>query len=350
MSGPSAAPDRPADVVVPVAARSLCVVVPCFDEAEALPLLHRRLVAALESIDADWSILYVDDGSRDATRSLVEQLAAADARVGLVALARNFGKEAAMTAGLDHADADAVVIVDADLQDPPELIATFWRHFLEGHDVVYGVRRSRAGESWLKRATANAFYRVIGRLSRTPIPADTGDFRLLSRRANLALRGLRERHRFMKGLFGWVGFRQLGVPYDREPRAAGATKWNYWRLWNFALEGITSFSAAPLKIATYVGLLTSLFAFAYGVVVIVRTLLYGDPVAGYPSLMVVILFLGGLQLMALGLIGEYLGRLYEEGKQRPLYLLDRVIAAGAGADPHDGTRARAASAATSGSR
>ena len=306
---------------------SLCVVVPCFDEAEVLPLLHRRLVAALETIGTDWSILYVDDGSRDATRLMIEALADTDRRVGLIALARNFGKEAAMTAGLDHANADAVVVVDADLQDPPELIATFWRHFLDGHDVVYGVRRSRAGEGVLKRATANAFYRVIGRLSRTPIPADTGDFRLLSRRANLALRGLRERHRFMKGLFGWIGYRQLGVAYDREPRAAGTTKWNYWRLWNFALEGITSFSAAPLKVATYVGLLTALIAFAYGLVVIFRTLLYGDPVAGYPSLMVVILFLGGLQLMALGLIGEYLGRLYDEGKQRPLYLIERVIAA-----------------------
>jgi glycosyltransferase involved in cell wall biosynthesis len=302
-------------------------VVPCFDEAEVLPLLHQRLVAALETIGTDWSILYVDDGSRDATRLMIEALADTDRRVGLIALARNFGKEAAMTAGLDHANADAVVVVDADLQDPPELIATFWRHFLDGHDVVYGVRRSRAGEGVLKRATANAFYRVIGRLSRTPIPADTGDFRLLSRRANLALRGLRERHRFMKGLFGWIGYRQLGVAYDREPRAAGTTKWNYWRLWNFALEGITSFSAAPLKVATYVGLLTALVAFAYGLVVIFRTLLYGDPVAGYPSLMVVILFLGGLQLMALGLIGEYLGRLYDEGKQRPLYLIDRVIAA-----------------------
>jgi glycosyltransferase involved in cell wall biosynthesis len=350
MSGPSATRDKPAVGAVPGARRSLSVVVPCFNEAEVLALFHRRLVAALASIDADWSILYVDDGSRDATRSLIESLAASDPRVGLIALARNFGKEAAMTAGLDHAEADAVVVIDADLQDPPELIATFWERFLEGHDVIYGVRRSRAGESWLKRATADAFYRVIGRLSRTPIPADTGDFRLLSRRANLALRRLRERHRFMKGLFGWVGFRQLGVPYDREPRAAGTTKWNYWRLWNFALEGITSFSAAPLKIATYVGLLTSLAAFVYGVFVIVRTLLYGDPVAGYPSLMVVILFLGGLQLMALGLIGEYLGRLYEEGKKRPLYIIDRMIAAGTGADPDDGARAHATSAMSSGSR
>jgi glycosyltransferase involved in cell wall biosynthesis len=331
-------PGRP--VAFPVKRTSLCVVVPCFNEADVLPLLHRRLSSALQGIDADSSILYVDDGSRDATRALIEALAVTEPRVGLVALARNFGKEAAMTAGLDHADADAVVIVDADLQDPPELIATLWQHFLEGHDVVYGVRRSRAGESWLKRATANAFYRVIGQLSRTPIPADTGDFRLLSRRAVAAMRGLRERHRFMKGLFGWIGYRQIGVPYDREPRAAGTTKWNYWRLWNFAIEGITSFSAAPLKIATYVGLLTSLCAFGYGVVVIVRTLLYGDPVAGYPSLMVVMLFLGGLQLMALGLIGEYLGRLYEEGKQRPLYLVDRLIGSQMTAEPTATTRDR----------
>lgn len=314
--------------------RSLVVVVPCFDEAEALPLFHPRLITALARIDADARVLYVDDGSGDATRALLAELAAADPRVGFLALSRNFGKEAAMSAGLDHADADAVALIDADLQDPPELIADFWARFVaDGADVIYGVRRSRAGESWLKRVTANVFYRVIGRLSRTPIPADTGDFRLLSRRAVLALRGLRERHRFMKGLFGWVGFRQVGIAYDRAPRAAGTTKWSYWRLWNFALEGITSFSAGPLKIATYVGLLTSLLAFAYGCWVILKTLLYGDPVAGYPSLMAVILFLGGMQLMALGLLGEYLGRLFDEGKQRPLYLIEQRWPAGDDAQP-----------------
>jgi polyisoprenyl-phosphate glycosyltransferase len=303
---------------------TLCVVVPCYNEIEVLPLLHARLRAALEAVSADASVLYVDDGSSDGTGAALLALARSDPRVGAVLLARNFGKEAAMTAGLDLADADAVVMIDADLQDPPELIGELWRKFLEGHDVVYGVRRSRAGESWLKRATAAAFYRTIGRLSRTPVPADTGDFRLLSRRAVLALRGLRERQRFMKGLFGWVGFRQVGVEYDRAPRAAGNTKWNYWKLWNFALEGITSFSAAPLKLATYIGLVTALFAFAYGAWVIAKTLLFGDPVPGYPSLMVVILFLGGIQLIALGLLGEYIGRLYVEAKQRPLYLLDRI--------------------------
>jgi glycosyltransferase involved in cell wall biosynthesis len=304
----------------------LTAVVPCFNEAAVLPLLHGRLRAALDAIDADTRILYVDDGSTDGTGQALLALAESDPRVGAILLSRNFGKEAALTAGLDHADGDAVVVLDADLQDPPELIATFWTRFREGYDVVYGVRRSRAGESWLKRATASAFYRTIGRLSRTPVPADTGDFRLMSRRALDALKALRERHRFMKGLFGWVGFRQLGVPYDREPRAAGSTKWNYWKLWNFALEGITSFSAAPLKIATYVGVLTALAAFGFGCWIVLKTLLWGDPVAGYPSLMTVVLFLGGVQLIALGLIGEYLGRLYEESKQRPLYLLDRAVA------------------------
>lgn len=303
----------------------LTAVVPCYNEAEVLPLLHARLMDALAAIDADVRVLFVDDGSTDGTGEALLALAAADARIGALLLSRNFGKEAALTAGLDHAEGDAVVVLDADLQDPPELIATFWARFREGHDVVYGVRRSRAGESWLKRATAAAFYRTIGRLSRTPVPADTGDFRLMSRRALDALKALRERHRFMKGLFGWVGFRQVGVPYDRAPRAAGATKWNYWKLWNFALEGITSFSAAPLKIATYVGVLTALAAFGFGAWIVFKTLVWGDPVAGYPSLMTVVLFLGGIQLIALGLIGEYLGRLYEESKQRPLYLVERVL-------------------------
>src|SRR5688500_1132201 len=301
----------------------LTVLVPCFNEEATLPLLHGRLVAVLDRLDAEARILYVDDGSRDRTAALVDAFASQDPRVALLKLSRNFGKEVAMSAGLDHADADAIVLIDADLQDPPELIPELVARFREGYDVVYAIRRSRAGESWLKRATASAFYRVIGRLSRTPVPEDTGDYRLLSRRAVEALRQVREQHRFMKGLFGWIGFRQVGVEYDRAPRAAGETKWNYWRLWNFALEGITSFTSAPLRVATYIGLASAALAFVYAIAVIVKTLLYGDPVAGYPSLMVVILFIGGIQLMALGLIGEYLGRLYFEAKRRPLYLVDR---------------------------
>ena len=304
---------------------SLCVVVPCFNEEAVIGAFHARLMAALDALPVSAQVLYVDDGSRDRTAAAIAALCAADPRVGALRLSRNFGKELALTCGLDHAEADAVVVIDADLQDPPELIATLWASFREGHDVVYAVRRSRAGESWFKRATASAFYRVIGRLSDTPVPADTGDFRLLSRRAVLALRGLRERHRFMKGLFGWVGYAQVGVPYDRAPRAAGSSKWNWWRLWNFAIEGITSFSVAPLRVATYVGLLSAVLAFAYGAWIVAKTLLWGDPVAGYPSLMAVILFLGGIQLMALGLIGEYLGRLYLESKRRPLYLVEAAL-------------------------
>ena len=304
---------------------SLCVVVPCFNEEAVIGAFHARLMAALDALPVSAQVLYVDDGSRDRTAAAIAALCAADPRVGALRLSRNFGKELALTCGLDHAEADAVVVIDADLQDPPELIATLWARFREGHDVVYAVRRSRAGESWFKRATASAFYRVIGRLSDTPVPADTGDFRLLSPRALLALRGLRERHRFMKGLFGWVGYAQVGVPYDRAPRAAGSSKWNWWRLWNFAIEGITSFSVAPLRVATYVGLLSAVLAFAYGAWIVAKTLLWGDPVAGYPSLMAVILFLGGIQLMALGLIGEYLGRLYLESKRRPLYLVEAAL-------------------------
>ncbi len=302
---------------------SLTVIVPCYNEEATLPLLHPRLLAVLDALDVDARVLYVDDGSRDRTVALVDALASQDARVALLKLSRNFGKEIAMSAGLDHADADAVVVIDADLQDPPELIGALFERFREGYDVVYAVRRSRAGESWLKRATAGAFYRVIGRLSRTPVPEDTGDFRLLSRRAVEALRRVREHHRFMKGLFGWIGFRQSGVEYDRAPRAAGETKWNYWKLWNFAIEGITSFTTAPLRAATYIGLATAALAFGYAVWIVAKTLLFGDPVAGYPSLMVVMLFLGGVQLVALGLIGEYLGRLYVEAKRRPLYFVDR---------------------------
>ncbi len=304
--------------------RSLCVIVPVYNEAASLPLLLPRLRAALSVLPVPARILFVDDGSNDASARLLQAAAADHPEVGWLRLARNFGKEAAMTAGLDHADADAVVVIDADLQDPPELIGEFWRQFELGFDVVYGQRSSRAGESWLKRLTAAGFYRLIHRLSRTPLPQDSGDFRLLSRRAVLALRQLRERHRFMKGLFTWVGYRQTAVRYQRVARAAGASKFNYWRLWNFALEGITSFSTIPLRVSGYIGLLTALSAFGFGLWIVFKTLAWGEPVRGYPSLMTVVLFLGGIQLMALGMIGEYLGRLYEESKQRPLYLIDTL--------------------------
>jgi len=252
----------------------------------------------------------------------MQGLADADACVGVLRLSRNFGKEAALTAGLDLVDEGAVMILDADGQDPPELIPEFVALWQQGYDNVYGTRLVRDGESWLKRSTAKAFYRVIGRLSKTPIPADTGDFRLLSPRALQALGQLRERHRFMKGLFGWVGFRRRALPYHRHARLVGESKFGFWRLWNFALEGITGFSTAPLRVTTYLGLAAATFAFVFALVVVSKAALYGDRVAGWPTMMAVILFLGGIQLIALGLIGEYLGRLYEESKQRPLYLID----------------------------
>lgn len=301
---------------------TLVVVVPAYNEAAVLAQFHARLLAVFARLEARASVLYIDDGSRDATWSVIERLARDDARVAGLKLSRNFGKEAALTAGLDQLDADLAVVIDADLQDPPELIPEFFAKWREGYDVVYGQRQAREGETWLKRSTAAAFYRVMERLSATPIPPDTGDFRLLSRRALDALGRLRERQRFMKGIFAWIGFPQYAFPYRREPRHAGTSKFNYWKLWNFALEGVTSFSTAPLRLATYVGLATALAAFGFGVWIVLKTLFWGEAVAGYPSLMTVMLFLGGMQLMALGMIGEYLGRLYMESKARPLYLAD----------------------------
>ncbi len=301
--------------------RSITFVIAAYNEQAALPLMHARLARVMDTLDADSQVLYVDDGSRDDTWAVMQQLAAQDPRVVLLRLARNFGKELALTAGLDHVDTDAAMVLDADGQDPPELAPQFVAMWREGYDVVYGTRSRRDGETWLKRVTAAAFYRVMARLSDTLIPRDTGDFRLISRRVLDALKQMRERQRFMKGLFAWVGFRQVSFPYEREARVAGGSKFNYWRLWNLALEGITSFSTVPLRLATYVGLLTAMVAFGWGLWIIARTVLWGDPVQGWPSLMTAMLFLGGLQLVALGIVGEYLGRLYVEVKQRPLYLV-----------------------------
>ncbi len=299
----------------------ISLVVPVFNEQSVLPAFHASLTQTLESLDSDCEILYVDDGSTDDSASIIGEWCRDDARIGLVELSRNFGKEVALSAGLDHARGDAVIVMDADMQDPPELIHLFIEGWREGYDVVYGKRASREGEGWLKIVSARWFYKIINRLSDVEIPEDVGDFRLLSRRAVDALATLGERHRYMKGLYAWIGFPQKAVLYDRQPRAAGKTKWNYWRLWNFALEGITSFSDVPLKIATYLGVVTSILAFLYGGYVVVKTLIFGDPVAGYPSLMVAILFLGGVQLICIGIIGEYLARTYSETKARTLYFV-----------------------------
>ena len=302
---------------------TLSVVVPAYNEEEVIEVFHDRLSAVLDSMSFRSEVVYVNDGSRDATLKTICRLKESDSRVALVDLSRNFGKEIALTAGIDHAKGDAVVVIDADLQDPPELIPRMVELWLaEGVEVVYAQRTVRAGETWLKTATAEIFYKLMIRIGEVPIPSNTGDFRLLSRRAVEGIKSLRERHRFMKGLFAWVGFSQVALPYDRDPRFAGETKWNYWKLWNFALEGITSATTAPLRFSSYLGLVIAILSFLAGAWVVLKTLLFGDSVQGWPSLMVVVLFLGGVQLIVLGILGEYLGRLFNESKGRPLYLLN----------------------------
>ncbi|WP_198969156.1 glycosyltransferase family 2 protein [Xylophilus sp. ASV27] len=309
----------------------ISIIVPAYNEEAVLDIFHERISAVLASLpDYAWEIIFINDGSTDATQSKIEALQRQDPRVGCVLLSRNFGKEIAMTAGLDHAKGDAVVIIDADLQDPPELMADFIREWKNGYDVVYGRRTHRDGESWAKKATARYFYQVIGKLSKVQIPANTGDFRLMSRRAVDALLQLREHHRFMKGLFAWVGYPSIAVEYRRPPRAAGVSKFNYWKLWNFALEGITSFTILPLKLATYLGVFIALFSVLAGSWIILKTLLWGERVAGYPTLIVTILFFGGVQLFFIGVIGEYLGRIYNETKVRPLYVVQEVLPPGTG--------------------
>ncbi|HEV7371762.1 glycosyltransferase family 2 protein [Arenibaculum sp.] len=322
--------------------RLVSVVVPVYNERDGIAEFHRRLAAVLDRLPHAGEIVYVNDGSTDGSLAALLEIRAADGRAAVIDLSRNFGKEVAMTAGIDHARGDAVVVIDADLQDPPELIPELLRWWEEeGYDVVYARRESRAGETALKKLTSYLFYRVIGRLSRVDLPPDSGDFRVLSRRAVDGLMRVREQHRYMKGLFSWIGYRQKAVSYRREPRHAGKTKWNYVRLWNFSLEAITSFSVLPLKVATYLGLLVALFAFCYGGLIIFRTLAFGSDVPGYPSIMVVVLLLGGIQLTFIGVLGEYVARIFGETKQRPLYLIQDIHESSptAGSRPVDGRRA-----------
>ncbi|MBF8179157.1 glycosyltransferase family 2 protein [Herminiimonas contaminans] len=307
---------------VKAASYKLSVIVPLFNEESVLPIFHDRLKIALSGLQSEWEVIYVDDGSTDRSHLILQQLRAESLKVGVARFSRNFGKEEAMSAGLRLATGDAAVIIDSDLQDPPELIPEMIEAWLGGADIVNMRRRHRSGESWLKKVTAHAFYRVINRLSDVPVPADVGDFRLLSRRAINALNLLEERNRFMKGLFAWIGYKHVTLDYNRDARAAGKTKWRYWRLWNFALEGITGFSVAPLKIATYLGSACAGMAFFYAMYFLLKTLLVGESVKGFPTLIVTVMILGGLQLMAIGIIGEYLGRLFIESKRRPLYLLE----------------------------
>jgi glycosyltransferase involved in cell wall biosynthesis len=321
-SSPAAMPASVLRFPPPRPARPLVsIVIPFHNESENIGPLYDRLRTALDGQDFEWELVCVNDGSRDGTLPALVALAGSDTRVRVHDLSRNFGKEAALTAAVEQARGDVVVPMDADLQDPPEVVPALVTKWREGFDVVNARRAARHNEGWVKRSTSHAFYRVINRLSSIEIPIDTGDFRLLSRAAVDALRLMPERRRFMKGMFVWVGFPTATITYDRSGRHAGQTSWNYWRLWNFALEGITSFSQVPLRIASYFGLGVAALSIVYGCFLILRTIFFGNEVSGYPSMMVAILFLGGVQLVALGVIGEYLGRIYEETKQRPLYII-----------------------------
>jgi len=297
------------------------IVVPMYNESQNIDHFFGRMVPILDRLGMPYEIVCVNDGSRDITLQRLVEYHQRNPCIKVINLSRNFGKEIALTAGINHSKGAAVIPIDADLQDPPELIETLVAKWREGYDVVYATRRSRMGESWVKRSTANMFYRTLESITEIPIPRNTGDFRLLDRRVVDALTQLPERNRFMKGLFAWVGFRQTSILYDRQPRHRGTTKWNYWRLWNFAIDGITSFSSIPLKIWSYIGLILSAFSFAYASFLIIRTLIRGADVPGYASLMVAVLFLGGIQLITLGVIGEYVARIYSEVKGRPLYFI-----------------------------
>lgn len=302
----------------------ISIIAPAFNEEEGLPEFIDRLKAVMEGQNYHYEIVLVNDGSRDHTLQVMRTLKKDFPQISIVNLSRNFGKEIAMTAGLEHANGDAVIVIDTDLQDPPELISEMLSNWEKGYDVVYAQRRSRAGDNWLKKKTAEIFYSISSRLGKAPIPPNVGDFRLMSRRVVKALLELPEQHRFMKGLFAWVGFPQTAVFYDRDSRYAGETKWNYWSLWNFALEGLTSFTIAPLILSTYLGFLVAFLAFTYGVFIVFKALIFGEVVRGYPTIMVTMLFLGGVQLIVLGVMGEYLGRTFNESKRRPLYFIESV--------------------------
>jgi polyisoprenyl-phosphate glycosyltransferase len=299
----------------------LSVVIPLHNEAANLDQLFARLLPVLDRLNLSYEVVCVDDGSTDSSVARLLEFRERIPAIKLVSLSRNFGKDVALSAGFDYTRGAAVVPIDADLQDPPELIEQMIARWRDGFDVVYATRRRRQGESLAKRATANYFYRIFDRITDIPIPHDTGDFRLLDRRVVDVLVRLPERTRFMKGLFAWVGFRQTALVYDREPRHAGETKWSYWRLWNFAIDAVTSFSSLPLKIWSYLGLIASIFAFLYALFLASLKIVRGIDVPGYASLMVAVLFFGGVQLITLGIMGEYLSRMYNEIKGRPLYLV-----------------------------
>jgi polyisoprenyl-phosphate glycosyltransferase len=320
----------------------LSVIVPVLNEELNVPLIVERLTHVLAGCVESHEIIFVDDGSRDGTLAAIARIAGADSRVRAVSFSRNFGKEVALAAGINEARGDAAVMIDADLQHPPEMIAAFVAKWREGYDMVYGQRQDRATDGKTYSTLAQRFYRVFERLGEMPLPEGAGDFRLISRRVMEALKQMPERARFSKGLYAWVGFRQTGVPYDVAKRIHGETKWNYVKLFRFAFDGITSFSTAPLRMATYTGVAISMLAFVYAFVTIIRTLIFGIDVPGFPSLIVSVMFFSGIQLIFLGVIGEYVGRIFAEVKERPLYIVAEKI----GGEPAAALESRKAPART----
>jgi len=307
---------------------TLSVVAPVYNEEAILPELYRRLVAVLDGAGLDWELVLVNDGSRDRSPEIMRELHAADPRVKVVDFARNFGHQVAITAGADYAQGDAVVIIDADLQDPPEVILDLLAKWREGYEVVYAVRAERKGETWFKEFTAKAFYRIIYKITDINIPMDTGDFRLMDRKVVEALRTMREKHRFMRGMSVWVGFKQVGVEYVRAERYAGETKYPLKKMLRFALDGITSFSFFPLQVATYVGFIAAAVAILGIILTVILRLTGSHAFYGQATTLVAVLFLGGVQLISLGIIGEYLGRIYDEVKGRPLYIVREALGFG----------------------
>lgn len=313
-SGSSRSPNAPGAIL-------LSVVVPCYNEEGVLRETHQRLLMALTPLDAEFEIVYVDDGSRDGTTSILHELSASDSRVRVVRFARNFGHQMAVTAGIDHSRGDAVCLIDADLQDPPEVIPRMVDLWRQGYQVVYGVRRHRPGETIIKRSSAAAFYRMINLMSDVPIPLDTGDFRLMDRCVADVLRDMPEQHRFIRGMVSWAGFRQCPIYYERSPRFAGESKYPLGKMVRFALDGVTSFSTVPLRWATWAGLLAAGVSVLGIIYAIITRLLTNSWVPGWAAIFVAVLFVGGVQLLSLGAIGEYVGRIYGEAKGRPLYII-----------------------------
>ena len=302
----------------------LSIVTPAYNEAENLGEFYSRVINATDNLNLEIEIIYINDGSQDSTIDIITKQRQIDNRITIIDLSRNFGKEIALTAGLDYSSGEAVIVIDADLQDPPELIPKLVEKWREGYDVVNAKRIKRKGESLLKKVMSYIYYRLLFYLSDINVPKDTGDFRLLNKNALDAILKLREKHRYMKGLFVWVGFKQKEIEYEREARFKGKTKWGFFSLFNLAFDGLTSFSIMPLRLASIIGFLSALIGFFYGAIIVFKTLFFHEPVAGFTSLVVLVTFFGGIQLLSIGIIGEYIGRIFNETKNRPLYVVKNI--------------------------